>query len=244
MNLVIDIGNSRTKAAVFDHNNLIRDYSFPVFNEKNLEKILGEYSGINKAIISSVAGEPVDFYKMISGKIRNTLLLDENTPLPVNNQYKSKNTLGKDRLAAVVGANYIYPDNNILVIDAGTAITYDFIDQHGNYSGGNISPGMAIRFKALHNFTGRLPLLSKQDVYPELGTDTDSAIISGVQTGIIHEIEGYIAHYSGIYTNITIILTGGDANFFDKKLKNTIFVNLNLVNIGLNCILDYNADNL
>jgi type III pantothenate kinase len=244
MNLVIDIGNSRTKIAVFNHNYLTNDYSFAVFNEKELEKILEEYSGIDKAIISSVGGDPGDMYKMISGKIRNTIMLDENTPLPINNQYKSKNTLGKDRLAAVVGANFSYPGNDILVIDTGTAITYDFIDRYNNYSGGNISPGMAIRYKALHTFTGRLPLLSKQEVFPELGIDTNSAIISGVQTGIINEIEGYITHYLSIYNNIIIILTGGDANFFDKKLKNTIFVNLNLVNIGLNCILEHNAENL
>ncbi len=244
MNLVIDIGNSRTKIAVFDHIYLTNDYSFEIFNEKELEKILGEYPGIDKAIISSVAGDTGDMYKLISGKIGNTIILDENTPLPINNQYKSKNTLGKDRLAAVVGANFSYPGNDILVIDAGTAITYDFIDRYNNYSGGNISPGMAIRYKALHTFTGRLPLLSKQEVFPELGTDTNSAIISGVQTGIINEIEGYISHYLSIYNNIIIILTGGDANFFDKKLKNTIFVNLNLVTIGLNCILEHNAENL
>ncbi len=241
MNLVIDIGNTRTKIALFDQNNPVTNYSFTDFKEEQLKKILDDYPGTDKAILSSVAVDSSGIFRMVKNFIPYTLYLDENTPLPINNKYESKETLGKDRLAAVVGANFIFPQDNVLVIDAGTAITFEIIDNKGNYLGGNISPGLTIRYKALHTFTGRLPLLTINEKFPQLGTDTNSAIISGIQKGMIYEINGYIDQFSELFPPLKIILTGGDANFFDKKLKNTIFVNLNLVITGLNRILEYNA---
>ncbi|NJK84871.1 MAG: type III pantothenate kinase [Bacteroidales bacterium] len=152
--------------------------------------------------------------------------------------------MGKDRLAAAVGAYTIYPYFNVLVIDAGSAITFDMVSESGEYLGGNISPGLEMRFRALHEFTSKLPWVSKNENFPDAGFDTESSIVCGVQWGIINEIEGYILNYLAKFQNIKIILTGGDANFFDKKVKSPIFVVPNLVLIGLNQILKYNDKKL
>jgi type III pantothenate kinase len=169
--------------------------------------------------------------------------LNEYTDIPIENLYETKSTLGKDRLAAVIGANNIFPDSNVLVIDMGTAITYDFINTSKQFIGGTISPGMEMRFKALNHYTDQLPLLKKNENYQTIGKNTSEAIISGVQNGILFEIDGYINTLKSNYNDIKVILTGGDAIFFDKKLKNTIFVNLNLNFIGLNTILEHNKSN-
>ena len=166
--------------------------------------------------------------------------LNEYTNIPIKNLYDSKSTLGKDRLAAVIGANNFYPKSNVLVIDMGTAITFDFINKKDQYLGGSISPGLEMRFSALNHFTGKLPLLKKNEKFSLIGSNTESAIISGVQNGIIFEIDSYINNIKKEYEDLKTILTGGDAIFFDKKLKNTIFVDLNLNFIGLNTILEYN----
>ena len=139
-----------------------------------------------------------------------------------------------------MGANNIFPDTNVLVIDLGTAITFDLVNNKNQYLGGTISPGLNLRFKALNQFTDQLPLLEKREKFDIIGNDTHSAIISGVQTGIKFEIEGYIHQLQNDYDRLKTILTGGDAIFFDKMLKNTIFVNLNLNFVGLNIILEFN----
>jgi type III pantothenate kinase len=129
----------------------------------------------------------------------------------------------------------------VLVIDAGTAITYEMITAENEYLGGNISPGMETRFKALNQFTGKLPLVTPSDDFQLLGTNTESAIRAGVQLGLLFEVEQYITYFNNIYQNLEIIITGGNAKFFDKKLKNSIFVHFNLTLIGLNRILEYNV---
>ena len=163
------------------------------------------------------------------------------TPIPIENLYLTKDTLGVDRLANAVAANSIFPQRNVLVVDCGTCVKYDFVNHKNQYLGGSISPGLQMRFKALNQFTGKLPLL-KPEAHPSLiGDSTETAITSGVINGLVAEIKGVIKSYTSIYENLTVILTGGDASFFDKELKSNIFVEPNLTLIGLNEILRYNT---
>ena len=166
--------------------------------------------------------------------------LTSRTELPIKNLYQTPETLGKDRIAGATGGISLFPGNNILVIDAGTAITFDFINKKEEYIGGNISPGLSMRYRALHQFTNQLPLLQKEDDIGMLGENTKKAIIRGVQNGIVFEMNHYIENLSLEHENLKTILTGGDSNFFDNKLKYPIFVESDLVLIGLNKILKYN----
>jgi type III pantothenate kinase len=240
MNLAIDIGNTRTKIGIFNNHELIDTKVFDEVFVCDIEFVLQNYPEVNRCIVSVVGELNPD----ISGYLNNTfpalILLSGDSPLPFVNQYESKQTQGSDRIAAIAGAQFLFPNVNALVIDAGTAIKYDLIDSKGNYKGGNISPGLELRFKALHNFTEKLPLLNKEDTTGLLGRNTREAIVSGVQQGIIFEMEGYVNRIQLEYPDLTIIITGGDADFFANQLKKTIFVNLNLVLIGLNRILEYN----
>ncbi len=158
------------------------------------------------------------------------------------NCYKTPETLGKDRIAAAVGGFDLYPDTNLLIIDAGTAITYDIVNDKHQFLGGNISPGIEMRFKALHQFTGKLPLVKQQNFGKLYGTSTEEAIRAGVQNGVVFEIDKAIDTFKEFYKNLKVIITGGDAEFFDKKLKNSFFVNFNLTALGLNRILEYNGE--
>ena len=170
------------------------------------------------------------------------LRLDADTALPVENLYETPRTLGYDRIAAVVGAHERCPNRDILVIDAGTCITYELIDAAGRYHGGNISPGLQMRLKALHAFTGKLPLVSAKGRTLSIGKDTDTAIRAGVLQGIAYEISGYIERLTEKYPQLLVFLTGGDDFSFDTKLKNVIFADRFLVLKGLNRILNYNND--
>jgi type III pantothenate kinase len=172
----------------------------------------------------------------------NTVFFGHNTTVPIINNYGSPETLGKDRLAGVIGAKHWMPNSNILVIDAGTAITYDLVTANGEFLGGGISPGIAMRYKALHTFTGRLPLLDYYGDAELIGTDTASSIHSGVLNGAVAEMEGIIKGYQPLYPGLKIILTGGDHNYFDKRLKIKTFAALNLVLEGLNLILNFNIE--
>ena len=191
-------------------------------------------------IVSSVKGYSLPGIKKLQHHLNHYLELNEETPLPVTNLYQTPKTLGKDRIAAVVGASALFPDQNILVIDAGTAITYDFINNNKEYRGGNISPGLSMRFQALHQFTNRLPLLQKEEDIELLGENTSKAIVRGVQNGMVFEMNNYIESLSVKNGSLVTILTGGDSNFFDNKLKYPIFVESDLVITGLNKILKYN----
>ncbi|MCK5171120.1 MAG: type III pantothenate kinase [Bacteroidales bacterium] len=239
MNLTIDIGNTRNKFAIFDKNEIV-DVITDELSVSVTQNILTKYSNIENAILSTVKNIDSSIKSHLSSSLNYFMELDEKSKIPVENFYKTKNTLGKDRLAAVIGANNIYPDTSVLVIDMGTAITFDLLNKNNQYLGGTISPGLKMRFKALNHFTDKLPLLNKNENYNIIADNTSDAIISGVQNGIIFEVDGYINSLKNKYDDLKIILTGGDAIFFDKKLKNTIFVNLNLNNIGLNRILEHN----
>jgi type III pantothenate kinase len=242
MNLVIDLGNTSAKTAVFNDGKMLEVRRDKELSTDLLKGLLGKYPGVIRGIVSSVAGQTSTINTYLGEVLEFLLYADQSTPLPIGNLYESPSTLGFDRIAAAVGAYTIFPGRNVLVIDAGTAITIDMVTEKGNFFGGNISPGALTRVRALNQFTRHLPVVEIENEYPLLGRKTDDAIRAGVMNGIVFEIEGYIERLGREYHDLQIILTGGDANYFDKKLKYSIFVDSNLNLTGLNRILDYNAE--
>ncbi len=240
MNLCIDQGNSSSKAGVFDADQLIEQYQFEKTDRSEIKPIFEKYK-IDNCILSSVVQRDDKIIDFIKTNTNYFIELSHNTPIPVKNKYKTPETLGKDRLAAVIGASFLRPDSDILIIDAGTAITYDFIDAQNIYHGGNIAPGINLRLRSLHEFTKKLPLVEPEIESPLLGFDTKSAIVSGTLHGIVFEIDGYIDSLKIKYPKLSTFLTGGSTFYFDAKLKNPIFAERNLVLIGLNRILQYNV---
>ena len=240
MNLIIDIGNSSAKLAVIEKNTILKKITCTgksiANNVKNLRK---EYI-IKNCIISSVSEFDMTKLKGFEG-INNVIQLNHHTKIPFVNEYNSPSTLGVDRIALASAAITNFPKQNVLVIDAGTCITYDFINSNKKYQGGAISPGIVLRYNSLHDYTANLPSL-EQDTYELIGKDTESAIHSGVLNGLIQEIDGVIVQYKKNYQNLTVVLTGGDTNFLAKKLKSTIFANPNFLLEGLNSILIHNLD--
>jgi type III pantothenate kinase len=240
MHLCIDQGNSSTKVGIFENDILIETYTFELFSKKELLEIKQKFNP-ESCILSSVINEDPVLKNLLNTNFNFFIELDHNTPVPVKNHYKTPKTLGKDRLAAVIGASWLQPKTDLLVIDAGSAITYDFIDSENNYLGGNIAPGLGMRLRALHEFTQKLPLVKSKKETPFLGVDTDSAILSGAIYGIVFEIDGYINTLKIKYPKLSTFLTGGSIFYFDNMLKNAIFAEINLVLIGLNRILQYNV---
>ncbi len=239
MNLVIDIGNTHTKTAMFEKGQLLETTRIENTDGINLSELIDDIRP-DHCIISSVgATDPLT--QLPDVKKRTVIVLDHQTPLPLNISYKTPETLGRDRIAGASGARYVCPLCNVMIMDLGTAITIDLVNAEGVFLGGNISPGLQTRFRSLHDYTARLPLLTKESGLPDFGTDTTSAIIAGVQQGIIYELNGYMDEYSRRYPACEFILTGGDADFFVNLLKKPIFVIPDLVLKGLNYILDYNV---
>ncbi len=241
MNLVIDIGNSNTKLALFSNGRIGKSEQVKNLTISILSRIQSEHAGIKHSILSAVREVDPPLINYLESAFSRFIRLTESTPLPIINTYRTPATLGMDRLAAAVGANNIFPGKDVLVIDTGTALTFDLVTADNRYVGGNISPGLKMRFKSLHHFTGSLPLCIEKDKFSVVGDTTEAAIVSGVQQGMILEIDGFIDMMKAIYKEPEVILTGGDSFFFDKKLKNSIFVNQNLVLIGLNEILNFNV---
>lgn len=242
MNLLIDIGNTRAKIAVCENSQIITHKLFtPDMPVCDLELLQQQYPKLNKCIISSTTPIQQSLISYLNKTYTKVIELTGNTALPFQNLYQTKNTQGPDRLAAIAGAYSLYPNQNVLVIDAGSALTFDFINNKGQYLGGNISPGLEMRFKALHTFTQKLPLLNIPNDIVFLGNNTETAIQAGVVNGVINEIEGYIEKTIAQNQTLTIVITGGDANYLANKLKYVIFVQLQLVLTGLNTILEYNA---
>ena len=241
MNLIIDVGNTFVKLAVFQESILKEKVvvSLEVF-EKSFKKILESFPKLQKCIISSVGKLGKDQEDLIALSL-NTVILNAETKLPFKNLYKTPKTLGVDRIALVSASVQQFPDKNCLIIDAGTCITYDFINKSREYLGGAISPGIRLRYKALHNLTANLPLLETEQPENITGNSTSSAIHSGVVNGILKEIDGVIVDYQNKYSDLTVILTGGDANFLSKQLKSSIFANSNFLLEGLNFILEHNS---
>jgi len=207
----------------------------------HLKMLKDEHTQLNKAILSAVKDVDPEIVRFLSENFDFFLELNDQTKLPIENIYETPDTLGKDRLAAAVGANELFPDQNLMIIDAGTAITYDLVSEKNQFVGGNISPGLEMRFKALNHYTGKLPLVEYSDDIQLIGRNTVEAIRSGVQNGILFEINETIDLFNRNYQNLQIIMTGGDSNFFERKLNYSIFVHFNLTLIGLNRILEYNA---
>ena len=242
MNLIIDIGNTNTKIAVFEYDNIIE---IDIINAENtikaINKFLCKHKAINKAIISNVS-ETNNSTLINKISIDNVYCLSDKLKLPFNNMYKSKETLGSDRKALVSAAIKHYPNNNVLIIDAGTCITTDFIDASGNYHGGSISPGINMRYGVLSEKTSNLPKLERKYPLHITGSSTEDSIHSGIINGIVYEIREYISEYQKQYNDINIILTGGDSDFLSKPLKISIFANRNFLLEGLNFILNLNTE--
>ncbi len=238
MNLIADIGNTFVKLAVFDAGR-IAEVCLDDHSLSRLSGLCAKYP-VEAAILSAVTDIGEEALRPLTDKQIPVMWLDHLTPLPIINLYETPETLGMDRLAAVVGAWQQCPGRDLLVIDAGTAITYDFLDASGQYHGGNIAPGLRMRLQALHDYTGRLPLVPEAGDLPLLGRNTETAIRAGVKRGIAYEIRGYIASLKDKYPELLVFLTGGDEFSFDTKLKSIIFADRFLVLKGLNRILDYN----
>ncbi len=241
MHLVLDFGNTRKKAAIFDNERLIEEILLPELSITVFEQMFKQFPDITAGIISSVVDYPKHIDEFLSRRF-NYIKLSHDTALPVVLDYKTPKTLGIDRIVLAVAGHDFFPTNNVLVIDAGTCITYDFITNSGVYQGGAISPGLETRFRAMNTFTDRLPLLCSTPIDYFIGKDTNECLLSGVMNGTLFEIDAFIESYKKEYKDCKVIITGGHANYFDKKLKNNIFAVPNLVMIGLNLILKFNLE--
>ncbi len=238
MKLVVDAGNTRIKVGLFNGSELIRKESLPDMVE--LKNFISA-SDFDHMLVSSVKHDAQEIlsWSASSGK---KISLTRSLPLPVSVAYKTPETIGVDRLAAVCGAQELFANRNCLVIDAGTCINYELLDAQGIYHGGAISPGISMRFKAMHTFTARLPLVSADENASLTGNTTETCLQSGVMNGVLEEVRGIIAQYQMHYDDLAVIMCGGDYPFFENKLKPSIFVAPELVLIGLNRILSYHVE--
>lgn len=261
-NFVIDIGNTRTKAALFSNGELVLKETWEKPAVDAFEKMTYNQT-LENIILSSTANVPVAFEQHLKEKCRY-IRLETETPLPITIIYQTPHTLGKDRIAAAVGADCLFPDENVLVIDAGTCITLDLVTAKSEFIGGNISPGVDMRLKAMHHFTSKLPLVTRSKnsetesqsataktntpanhspTHLFLGSSTESAIRNGGELGALLETTAFIEKCRRRFKPLKVVFTGGDADFFVKNIKTKIFANPNLVLIGLNKILQYNVEN-
>ncbi|MEN8788648.1 MAG: type III pantothenate kinase [Flavobacteriaceae bacterium] len=240
MNLIIDAGNTSVKLAVFKENELlsVQQAALKEF-DSTLATVLNQYPEITDTIVSSVSFEDKDSLRLLnlSGQV---IYVDQHLKLPFENHYGSPESLGADRIALAASAVLQYPDKNALILDAGTCITYDLVTEYKCYLGGAISPGLHMRYRALHEYTSRLPLLKTTDIDELIGNTTENSIHSGVINGLCREIDGVIGQYQSLYEHLTVILTGGDAVFLSKRLKKAIFAHSNFLLEGLNFLLEYN----
>ena len=243
MILAVDIGNTRIKAAVFEDATLLETFVFMKTELKiSIENILKKHKKVSHIVVASVS--ELDKQTFINfEKSVNIHFVSNNDPFPFINCYETPQTLGIDRLVLATGATLRFPGQNRLVIDAGTCVTYDFIDENNNYLGGAISPGLRLRYEALHNYTAKLPLLTFENPENLIGKSTTESIHSGVVNGLVFEIDGFIDQYKALYPNFIIILTGGDTEFLAKRLKNTIFANSNFLLESLNQTFQYKIKN-
>ena len=239
--LIIDIGNSSAKVALFEGTTLA-EHIHAEHDELPhlLSTTTASHPKIKRAILSSVIPLNPDVQEVIESFSFPCLYMSAQLEMPFRIAYKTPGTLGPDRLAAAAEAWIQQPGHNLLIIDMGTAITYDLVTAEGEYLGGNIAPGISMRFKALNHFTGKLPLVSKMGCRIPIGDTTETAIREGVLQGVNYEIEGYIRECSNKYPNLLVFLTGGDANFLDNQTKSRTFADGLLVEKGLNRILTLN----
>jgi len=252
MLLAVDIGNTRIKVAVFEGYTLLEQFHFSSLElRKEIWFILNKYKNISQVVVASVGNIPNEAFLEFESQA-SIHFISSNFPFSFKNNYSTPETLGIDRMVLANGAVLKYPNQNRLVIDAGTCITYDFIDDNDSYLGGAISPGIRLRFESLHNYTSKLPLLSLESIKHQeskleeisfIGNSTFESINSGVINGLLNEIEGFISQYKAVYPKFIIILTGGDAEFLAKRLKNTIFANSNFLLESLNQTFQHKIKN-
>lgn len=240
MNLIIDAGNTYVKLAVFaaDQEIYYDKVGFDDFNDR-VRNIFSEYTKIKQAIVSNVGGLSRNQINLVSVFCRVHELTTK-SKVPFKNTYATPQTLGVDRMALATAAFCAYPNKNVLVIGAGTCITYDMVNESGEYLGGAISPGLYMRYRALHDHTSKLPNLSVSNDFDLIGNSTETSIHSGIVNGTCQEIDGIINQYRRRFLDLTVILTGGDAQFLSKRVKNTIFANSKFLLVGLNFLLEYN----
>lgn len=239
MLLAVDVGNTKIKAAVFERDALCEKFYFDKNDVENgLKNIFKKFPQITHSVLSTVGNHDENLLKFLKGYSQLTEV-SHHSKFPFSNKYSTPQTLGIDRMVLSAGAVLQFPGQNRLVIDAGTCITYDFIDSQNNYIGGAISPGLRLRYESLHNFTAKLPLLSAEAPDGYIGNSTKESIHSGVVLGAVNEIEGFISCYKKDYTDLKIILTGGDADFLAKQFKSAIFANSNFLLESLNKLYTY-----
>jgi type III pantothenate kinase len=242
MNLIIDIGNTTAKLAVFQGDEILEKVTVSKAElTRKIFDIFQYYSKIRKSMVSNVSSATWELPQGIEGDVK-VLELTAETTLPFKNLYSTPQTLGNDRKALIAAAVMRYPKRDVLVIDAGTCITYDLKNASEEYLGGGISPGLKMRFLALNTFTANLPLLEVEDPRDLIGNSTNASMNSGVVNGTLMEIQGFIHSYKKKYPNLICIITGGDSTFLSGNLKNGIFANSNFLLEGLNFILESNID--
>lgn len=240
MNLTIDIGNTRTKLGFFEGGKLVKKETIDQLTAESMQAALYNHL-VKNCILSSVGKTAPEVTELLE---RETAFIEltAQTPLPIENAYATPETLGKDRLAAAVGAWALFPGQTCLVIDAGTCITCDVVSKEGRFEGGNISPGIGMRLKAMHQFTARLPLAEQGPLDHWIGKSTETALRNGAQWGALWEITALIDHCEAQLGPVQVVVTGGDAVFFENNLKRKIFANPNLVLFGLNQILTHHVN--
>jgi len=242
MNLVIDIGNSKVKFFLFENNKTIYK---EICDNQDFKKTLDSISNKNniKNVISSSVSSNYDLY--IEESLNNskyTSLSNDNLLIPFKNNYKTKKSLGQDRIALVSSAIYNYPNQDSLIIDLGTCITYDFVDSNKTYHGGAISPGFKLRYSSLNTYTSNLPLLELEETENIIGSTTNESIHSGIYNGVIAEVNNYIDLLKKEYPQLNVIIVGGFSKFLLNRIKNAIFANQDFLAQGLNYIINYNEN--
>ncbi|WP_295909269.1 type III pantothenate kinase [uncultured Alistipes sp.] len=240
MNLIVDIGNTLVKSALLERGRVVEEHADGAFCPEAVAGLL-ERGRVRRAILSSTRGEMPEVAAWLCERVSSLLLFTPQTPVPIRNVYRTPQTLGRDRLAAAVGATVLFPGRNVLIVDFGTAVTIDLVTADATYRGGCISPGVQLRFGALHDHTAALPLCRPSDEEGLQGLTTEEAVTRGVMNSVAFEIEGYIRRMEAQIDGLCVIFTGGDAKYFVKRIKNTIFASCNLVYCGLERILEYNA---
>ncbi len=238
MQIAVDIGNTRVKAGVFSGEQLLKSVRFNDWNDKEWTELWDKYH-IESLIISSVESEEFTNTLTIPYEV-NRIDFYNTTPIPIINKYLKPESLGKDRLAGAVGGWKHFKEKAVLIIDSGTCIKYDFINEQKEYLGGNISPGMQMRLEAMHHYTARLPLFYLEEVNDFIGRDTKSSMMTGVDYGVKGEIMYFIDLYEKRFGKICVILTGGNAEFLSLQLDKKYPVDNDLVLKGLNTILNFN----
>lgn len=242
--LCIDQGNTLTKACIFKDDKIIANESYESGNASAGISSLIEAHRPSGAIWCSVTQPSEDISSLLQGHVEYVHQLTSQSHLPIMNAYGSPDTLGSDRIALAVAVQHDYPDSNVLAISLGTCITYNFVQKNKAFRGGIISPGMNMRLRAMHEFTGKLPEVAADGDLLLLGYDTETSMRSGAVNGMAAELEGIIEQFNAQYADFNAVLTGGDAPVFANKLKSKIFADPDLLMKGLQLILKHNVPQL